>query len=334
MPGVLKLRAWRLAVSGPILFSYFPLFYLILLEGGTRSPVQIALLLLAIVLYFANGFLINDLADRGNDQRAGVRSASRGHDLSTGQMLALILLTGGLSVAMSVAIRGDLIFYSLWAIAFLLSVFYSVPPIAMKRRGLSGAVCDSLIERPLPILIIFSFFGNYGLETIAFPILSELSWSVFKHQIADYDRDKVSGVRTLSVRLGKSRSMALLKWFLNPVSVASQLLLLLIAGLTIPSVRLAMESLGLVYIVGVVIAGLAESRIDFRTTPTDPPYIMFSNFAYKLLILPTMAFFVIVRTPELLFLGVALLISLLPHIRDYYHLAPTLYARVRGREAP
>ena len=325
----MKLRAWRLAISGPLFYSYLAFLYLMLLRGASTPVVRTLLLLVAIIVYFANGFLINDLADRANDQAAGVRSESRGHTLSVRTMVALIILTGVISAALAVVVQGDAIFYGLWVIAFALSIMYSTPPIAFKRRGISGAVCDSLIERPLPILIIFSFFGYYGVEMVLFPILSELTWSVFKHQIADYEGDKVAGVKTLAVRLGKERSLALLKWFLNPVGIFSQVLLLLIIALTVPDVRLVIEILIVVYATGAAAAAVAESRIRFRTTITDPPYIMFSNFAYKFLILPVLALAVTVRTPQSSFILVALALSLIPHVRDYVQLIPAVTAQLR-----
>jgi 4-hydroxybenzoate polyprenyltransferase len=329
LSSVLKLRAWRLAVSGPIFFTYFPLIYLELLKGDAVSAEKTLFVLLAITFYFANGFLINDLADRAKDQAAGIKSESRGHSLSKSQMLALIVATGGVSIALAVAVQGNWAFYLLWVISFLMSVIYSVPPMALKRRGLSGAICDSLIERPLPILIVFTFFSYYGFEIVAIPILSELSWSVFKHQIADYDKDSVSGVRTLAVRLGRERSLALLRWFLNPVGVMSQILLFTIAWFEIVSLRALLDVLIALYVVGVAATSLAQSRIHFRTTPTDPPYVMFSNFAYKFLALPSLTIFLISRQPELFFLGVALVVSLIPQVRDYYRFVPVFLAGVR-----
>lgn len=325
-----RLRAWRLALSGPMLFSYFSLLYLLLVSPSGTSLTSTLVLVVALYLYFANGFLMNDYADRENDIAAGAFSAERGHLLPRRALALLVLLTFGLGATTVLVLQKGIVFDLIWALAYLLSWMYSTPPAALKRRGFSGAACDSLIERPLPILAIFAFFSYYGLETFLFPLLAELTWSVFKHQVADFDLDVKAGLRTFAIALGKRRSERLLNYLFNPMGAVSLYVLLILTYERVPPARLGMVAAGILLSAGLFVATALRKSIAFRATPTDPPFVMVVNVAYKFLVLPLMAAYVLLLQPGFSLIAVIVAVSLAPHLTEYAKMITALRSRPRA----
>jgi 4-hydroxybenzoate polyprenyltransferase len=287
---VLSLRAWRLALAGPSVYWFFPIFYVLLSSHIRPSPLGLFGLMMALVLSASWGFLINDLADRESDAKSGRQDDIHGHGIGRGRMYAMILATAGGSWAIVFAIGGGVPFKVVLAINYLIAFLYSCPPARLKVRGFWGFLANSLIERPLPVLVILTYMRYYTAATVLLPVLVELTWSVFKHQAADIKGDSEAKVRTFAVSLGEAASTRIVESFLNPLSVVALLALTALALAGAPELRVPLGVVFSVVLVGALSAYFIERRGSLRVyfTPTDPPYIIFLNLAYRYLLLPVL----------------------------------------------
>ncbi len=287
---VLRLRAWKLAVAGPSVYWYFPVFYALLTSVPTADPVGLTALFVVMMVSASWGFLLNDLADRRSDAASGRADAIHGHALSERSMAALVLATGGLSWAVVFVIPGGYIFKVVLALNYLVSILYSVPPAKLKVRRFWGFLANSLMERPLPVLVFLSYMNYYRMETVILPVFMELTWSVFKHQAADVRGDLQAGVHTFAAYLGEERSNMIVHRLLNPLSVFSLLFLVALTWLNVVGMRLLSEVVFLVILVGAIGAYSGErlGKVGYYVTPTDPPYIIFLNISYRFVLLPAL----------------------------------------------
>jgi 4-hydroxybenzoate polyprenyltransferase len=292
LASIVGLRAWKLALIGPAPYWYFPIFYVLLSTGASSSPAGLAALVVAMMLSASWGFLLNDLADRDADARSGRADALHGHFLSRRAMLALILLAAAVSWAIVFLIGGGWIFKIVLAIDYLVATLYSMPPLKLKVRKFWGFFANSLMERPLPILVFLAYMNYYTLATAILPVLMELTWSVFKHQAADVKEDIDAHVITFAAYLGERVSTTIVRKVLNPISVFSLLFLVAMAWSAIPNLRSFLAASFLITAFAILVAYVGErsGRLKVYVTPTDPPYIIALNLSYRYVILPIMAY--------------------------------------------
>jgi 4-hydroxybenzoate polyprenyltransferase len=309
---IARLRAWKLALLGPAPYWYFPIFYVLLSTQPHANPIGLSALMVVLMLSASWGFLLNDLADREADARSGRADELHGHGLSRRSMWALILLTAAGSWVIVFLIGGGYVFKVILAIDYIIATMYSASPVKLKVRRLWGFIANSLMERPLPILVFLAYMNYYTYATIALPVLMELTWSVFKHQAADVKGDISAGVKTFAASLGENVAMKIVTLVLNPLSVASLLFLVALAWLGVEDMRWPLVGVFVVSGVAIMVGFLGERRGKLRTyiTPTDPPYIIALNLSYRYVVLPVMAYGVLVDraayAPLLLLLAITL----------------------------
>lgn len=312
LASIANLRAWKLALAGPALYWYFPVFYVLLATRPQVNSIGLTALFVVLMLSASWGFLLNDLADREADSRSGRADALHGHGLSMKAMWALVLSTAACSWVIVFLIGGGYVFKAILAIDYLIATLYSVRPVKLKVRRFWGFLANSLMERPLPILVLLAYMNYYTALTVLFPVLMELTWSVFKHQAADAKEDIAANVITFAASLGEERSNAIVRKALNPISVLSILLLVALASYAIAYLRPLLLAAFLITAFAIFVAYVGErsGRLTIYVTPTDPPYIIALNLSYRYVVLPCMAYGVVVYRapyfPLLILLAIAL----------------------------
>lgn len=335
LKSVLVLRAWRVGIIAlPIQVCYFVVFYLGLRTGKTFAVGTLLLLVLSLWLYLAYIVLVNDYADRAVDAAVGKGTPERGHGLSPDAVRAILVAVLAASALAVISIRGGVVFDALWVVAFALGTAYSLPPFSLKERGAAGLIADSMIEKPLPVLIVFAFFEYYGPEVLIFPVLGELLDAVFKHQARDHDIDVKEGVKTFAVRLGKPLSDSVVEAthradvFMVVVAFATVIL-------EIPEVRTAaalwLAALLLLFCLAAVrFRGFLFHPMSAQwSAPArwdDPPFVVLFNSGFQALLTPTLGFALVLLRPSFLPILVLFLISLAPYIFAY-----ALVALVRSK---
>jgi len=333
---VLLLRAWRVGlIALPVQVCYFTVFYLALRTGREFPWPQQVLLLVSLWLYFTYMVLVNDLADRRIDSDAGKATLERGHGLSPGQVALVLAAVVLANAAAVVELNGGIVFDSVWIVIYLLATAYSVPPLSLKRRGVLGFLADSVMEKPLPILIVFSWFGYYGYEVLLFPLVGELMDSVFKHQAEDYDLDVRTRIRTFAVELGKSRSQRIVSGLINPLDV-----LLVLAGFATVIALLPRASLPASIALGVTVlaffAALAKvrGRMFHPTGPgwPVPPYVALFNAGFQVLLTSLLGLLAASADAQYIPLLVLFFASLSPYLVGYAIISLTRLGLIKGRK--
>ncbi len=332
LASIVKLRAWKLALLGPAPYWYFPIFYVLLSTNAGVSAIGLTALVVAMMLSASWGFLLNDLADREADARSGRADALHGHGLSKEAMWALILVTAVVSWVIVFLIGGGWIFKGVLAFDYFVATIYSTQPLKLKVRKFWGFLANSVMERPLPILVFLAYMHYYTAETVILPVLMELTWSVFKHQAADVREDIASKVITFAASLGEKLSTSIVMKALNPISVFSLLVLIAMAWSAIDYLRTLLLASFLITAIAILVAYLGEvvGRLKVYITPTDPPYIIALNLSYRYVVLPAMAIGVLEYRAAFLPLVVLLVITLGYQSAAYVKMARSVF----GAKAP
>jgi 4-hydroxybenzoate polyprenyltransferase len=327
LASIVGLRAWKLALLGPAPYWFFPIFYVLLSTATGVSAIGLTALVVAMMLSASWGFLLNDLADRDADAKSGRADALHGHGLSMRTMWALVLLTAIVSWAIVFLIGGGWAFKIVLAVDYFVATIYSVRPLKLKVRKFWGFFANSVMERPLPILVFLAYMHYYTPQTIILPVLMELTWSVFKHQAADVKEDIAANVITFAASLGEKLSTAIVRKVLNPISVFSLLLLTAMAWLAIDYLRTLLLASFLVTAIAIFAAYLGErtGRLTVYITPTDPPYIIALNLSYRYILLPVLAIGILAYRPSYLPAVALLVITLGYQSAAYVKLARNVF---------
>jgi 4-hydroxybenzoate polyprenyltransferase len=220
------------------------------LDAGIASLAPALLLLLAaLVPGAAYVGIINDLADREDDRRAG--KANRMANASRGFALAAV----GLPVAAGLAVawhwRDDPLLVGCYLAAWASFTLYSVPPFRLKTRGLPGLAADAAGAHLFPTLVAVLlacraagaapdplWLSATGLWAFAYGLRGIL-W----HQLLDSAADEAGGVRTFVQRVPRARAVALGHYVAWPVELAAFSLLLFKLGAAGPLVGLLLYAL-------------------------------------------------------------------------------------------
>lgn len=228
------------------------LFYATALSHGAGIAALVPALLLllaAIVPGAVYVSIVNDLADREEDERAG--KANRMASASPG----LARLAVGLPVAAGLAVawqwRDDPWLLGCYLAAWAAFTLYSVPPFRLKVRGLAGLAADASGAHLFPTLVAVLlacraagtapdplWLAGAGLWAFAYGFRG-IIW----HQLVDSDSDRAGGVRTFVQRASRAQAIALGRYVAWPMEIAAFSFLLLKLGAAGPLVALLLYAL-------------------------------------------------------------------------------------------
>ena len=232
---IIRLRAWKAALfSVNIHVCFLAIFYLLLVTTLSLKLWNILTLLIVIALYQAYMYLINDFYDTESDKIVGKKRAL--HELSKLQIISLlsVIPLAGLIIVLFFAY--DILFIIEYLFMYFLATFYSAPPTRYKGRGWSGIVCDSVIEKALPVLLVFTYFNHFQIDTLLFFILMVIIqlFTIIQHQIEDYDGDFKTDINTLVVEIGKDKAKKMLDEYIFPIFFIFSLFFCLFIAIKIP----------------------------------------------------------------------------------------------------
>jgi hypothetical protein len=90
----------------------------------------------------------------------------------------------------------------------LAAIFYSLPPLRLKERGLPGLVVTILAQQTLPTAMLFAIFGQLeswgALVFVVYATARGMSSDV-SHQMRDLGSDAAAGSSTFAVQAGARR---------------------------------------------------------------------------------------------------------------------------------
>ena len=211
---ILEIKAWRGFVDLNMQSYLFTILFCLAIMGCASPAEDVLILIVLLSLYLFWGILFNDYCDRPFDIRAGKKRAI--HEIpksvTLGILATFILVSFFLIVLLLLRGSEYEVFIPAYAAAWLLSICYSAFPMRLKERGVWGIIDDVLIEKTLPVFLIFAFFNCYSLETLIIVLLfSFLQLEIIlDHQCWDYDSDIKSGITTFAVKMGIEKVTAIL----------------------------------------------------------------------------------------------------------------------------
>jgi len=195
------------------------ILYLILVKNvfDYENLSSIFALILSLALYLSYTFLINDICDMPYDRIAGKKQTV--FALPKPILIVVLLMIILLSFSITILLLKQPLFLIVFTIAYFLATFYSARPIRFKDRGALGVLCDSLVEKVIPVLSIFTFFNYFNIETLFFLIFFFILQFkiILHHQVIDFEGDLKSKVSTFAVKYGRERTSQIILNYLRPV---------------------------------------------------------------------------------------------------------------------
>jgi len=307
-------RNWAVFQYNSVFENLFIIFYIILLNQHSSISVIVDVLVFGIfsILSTSYGYLINDYADRELDAKHGkLNTFSQDSDKKTVAVIGIIFV---LSFISAIPFFKQPYFIGLWIVWFLLSTFYSLPPLRLKERGKIGLISVVSAQRLLPILMVFSVFptghGWFLILAGVYVGFRGLS-SDLNHQVEDFKNDVLTETNTFAVEVGAAKG----KWILR-LSLESEKILLAVVlaaslvGLKNSSLILFILSLSLsvIYFAGYVYSILKiiihkEKVVVNPFIPGEKTIFQFLHHSYPSVLLPLgLNFLLTVLNPAFLIL--------------------------------
>lgn len=258
-------RGWKVWISYDLHIVLLSLFYVLIVDTRLRL-LDSLILISSIGFYFMYGFLINDFCDMSYDIAAGKKKAV--HEIPKIVFIAIILLVVFISVLHLLYLKEP--FYIVaYIVSSILATLYSMPPIRFKSRGFSGIVVDGLIEKTLPVLMVFTFFHHFSIDTLIFLVASFSIGTVeiVTHQIYDYESDSKTGVRTFAVNTGLDKVLRIYRRFVCPFSGAVVILLCFAICTKIPYSGFITALVFITYVVIFVLITKGELSMEENVFP-------------------------------------------------------------------
>jgi len=211
-------RNWAVINYNSIFENLFIIYYIALRceDFSNLYILDILVFLLFSIFSTTYGYLINDFADVKLDKTHG-KSNTFSED-SKIKSISVIILFLILSIISGYNFVGNNTFLILWITWILLSTFYSLPPVRLKEKGVTGLVFVVFAQRLLPILLVFSAFSFTLFTEIillsTYVFLRGLS-SDINHQLNDIKYDTQTNTKTFAVKIGKKRVESIFRFCLE-----------------------------------------------------------------------------------------------------------------------
>lgn len=184
-------------------------------------------LMLAIAPCAAYVSLINDIADRADDRRAGKANRMAGRPAR--QMALLLAAAVCVAIVFSILWRDDLPLVVAYLCAWAAFTLYSVPPFRLKRRGILGVVADASGAHLFPTLVAALLAFRAGGKPIDLIWIGALAaWAfgcglrgILWHQLYDLEADRIAGVATFVQRHSRRAAVRLAAYVALPLELVA-----------------------------------------------------------------------------------------------------------------
>lgn len=233
-------------------------------------------ILLAVVCWILVCILVNDLADRREDRKAGKLRWIARLPLPAAGFAVLALFGAGLAVV--ARSRATSATVPLYIAASAFGLLYSLEPFRFKRRGAWGILFYSLAGTAAYAALPWAWMGAppVVLAALAPAVFLDKWVNVHFHQVIDYESDLRLETRTYAVRAGLGRARKTLRF-------AAGLAALWFAGAAV-LISLMLSSGWRVIIPAavtlVVLGGARYSAASKRKGPTGTPLVRALPFLY------------------------------------------------------
>lgn len=261
---------WKFTI-GEILFgqrgitkmSHLWLSVAVILLLGSVSDLKedffISLYLFFVVLFKVMfSIQVNDLCDKQSDEAVGKRRWIFHLPLFAGIAISLGLIVAGFAII--ILTNGSIQVILAYSTSILFGLFYSLPPVRFKERGIWGLMAYALAATLIYVLVPWVWLGS-SLVLLVFLVATVYldKWVQLNfHQIVDYQADLKNQVQTYAVKVGLEQTRNTLRMAALLASLSMLLLLIYILFFSIP------ETLPKIALAATVILIVAASSIYTR----------------------------------------------------------------------
>lgn len=244
------------------------------------SLYHLAFSLVAIIIGAVYVSVINDITDIKEDLVAG--KTNRMSSLRPVVRMIIVMMCLSAGIACGVIIYPNRLSLFFYLMAWIVFSLYSIPPFRLKKRGVSGLICDASGAHLFPTLFTAAYlcadnFGTLGLGWYGAVGIWSLTYGlrgILWHQFYDRNNDLKSGTSTYASQKSPEDFQASeLIIFVVEISAFSVIFYKTLSTLTMLSLVL--------YILLVLIRKLAfDYRISLIVTPEGLPHQILMNDFY------------------------------------------------------
>ncbi len=287
-------RNWAVFFYNSIFENMFVIFAIIVLQQkyGNMELCKILLFLLISIFATSYGYLINDLADRKLDRLHGKPNTFEKDTAIKSASIVISFLIG--TLLLSFPFLSNIFFLVLILLWILLATIYSLPPLRLKEKGMSGLVAAAIAQRLLPIWLAFAAFHYTAPAVITifsiYVLLRGLT-SDLNHQLEDFANDVRTSTNTAVVTTSKSKIKSIFAGLLR----LERVFLLLTIVITLYEARETqriffnlLSLAGALYCLLYIFSLFLEKRAHEDTLEAINPYSAKSIFQFLHLVFPNM----------------------------------------------
>jgi 4-hydroxybenzoate polyprenyltransferase len=311
----IRLKDWWNFIIPPVIS-----FYCIGLLTTTTSLLpfidiafRFVTFLMLTILVAAFGFFLNEWSDIGDDVKAGKKNALRNLDTTT-IILLFSLISAGIMM-ISILIHWHHHMLILLIIQLLLFILYSVHPFRLKRKKYIAILLDAVYSGTL-FYIIAVIMGGSSTTNLFPPVPILFFWglcrgvrNIMHHLMQDREHDLSLQINTIANAHPVPQLRKNVLFIVLPLEISSYFLLLVYSPYN--------HFFGLSFLLFLVYLSFRKNYIiPFvlkRKTPILVDFITDINLYYELL-MPLVAFSLLVYKDHRLILLFALYLSLFPQV--------------------
>ncbi len=252
---------------------------------------------------------VNDLCDRKIDEAVGKKRWIYHLPINAGIALSIALVTMGLAIIL--LINSSIQVISAYTATILLALFYSLPPVRFKNRGLLGLACYALSAAIIYVLVPWTWFNSdFPALAFLFPVVFLDKWvQLHFHQVIDYHADLKTGVNTYAARVGVARAYRTLKHaaMLASLSIISLLLFVIFLARIEIILRLVILSLTAIVLIASVVYRWILSKQDSNGSDLIkklPWYYLVLTYLVFCVLPPAVLIFLALAEPRIWILAV------------------------------
>lgn len=217
---------WDFIIPPLLTFAYIKIYLADL--SIAKSLVIYGLIFISSIGTAIFGFFVNDLADFDSDLKAGKKNFTSSFSKTQKTLIIIAALISG--IVPWLIIKPSIYSWAFIIMQFTLLAAYSLPPIRLKKNKYASVFCDALYSGLLFILaIVMSDCSIYSsihypavlLFCIIIAYFIRGLRNILLHQIADFEADKATKLRTVANTFGIPKVQNFISHFLFPVELLS-----------------------------------------------------------------------------------------------------------------
>lgn len=207
-----------------------------------KAIILILLFVITIIATASYGFLLNDISDLTDDNKAGKSNYSKNLSFTKKTIYILIFLVLALLPWWFLPVA--YLNFGLFVLQLLLLAVYSMPPIRLKKYPVTGVITDALYNSVIMVFVIVFTIHEYAgnltnnnaiiLTVLFIALFMKGLRGILLHQLADRKNDRKANIKTFVTFYGPVASNNLISKILLPVEFLVLTLIIVLFSKNVP----------------------------------------------------------------------------------------------------